>query len=193
MIRKAFLIIFVLSGLFIFANTARAASCTGPDWHCWNFNKSGICVDQGDNKSCQLNSGGTACFYDSTGCCAESGRACTYSSGGTTPTPTPGNNCGTVNCDTSTEVCCPTGCKPIAEGCTGPTPTPPPVSYQCTVQGYKVLMPGLLTGAPADSQTVTLNDPLTSTSTQPYFLYYQSAGKSRTVTVSVPPNYTVVS
>jgi len=61
----------------------------------------------------------------------------------------------------------------------------------CTVQGYKVVMPGNQNIAPANSQTVTLNDPLTSTSTQPYFLFYQSASKTRTVSVSVPANYTV--
>jgi len=44
-------------------------------------------------------------------------------------------DCGTQTCDTCTQVCCLTGCKPIAEGCSGggggggtstPTPTPTP-------------------------------------------------------------------
>ena len=61
----------------------------------------------------------------------------------------------------------------------------------CTVQGYKVVMPGNVNTTPASTQTVTLNDPATSTSTQPYFLNYQSAGKTRTVSVSVPAGYTV--
>ena len=192
MIRKFLLTaVLVFIGSLLAIAKAEAASCTGADWNCWTFDRGGICKDQGVNKSCALNTGGTACFYDSTGCCAESGKACTYTSGGG-PTPPPGGtiSCGTQTCNADTEVCCATGCKPISEGCTTPTPTPVP-SYTCTVQGYKVVMPGNQNIAPANSQTVTLNDPVTSISTQPYFLNYQSASKTRTVSVSVPANYTV--
>ena len=255
-------------------------------------------------------------------CVVDGSNSCSISGGGPTPTPSPGGTteCGTQTCDNDTQVCCSTGCKPIADGCTTATPPPPsgitmqvvvgldknrngvfddgyyqviedpgdvncgtfpnisglainysgaatgsinyhtncaggaynyPYSAQgisasgnftfalanlpsnytlkwieegtgkctlsggtvtctglvsgqtyglwfflqeaptCTVQGYKVVMPGNQNIAPANSQTVTLNDPLTSTSTQPYFLFYQSASKTRTVSVSVPANYTV--
>ncbi len=98
--------------------------------------------------------------------------------------------------------CAPTNCNTAGNCCAlgGPTPAPPPPpppgptpvpSYQCTVQGYKVVMPGNQAIQPASGQTVTLNDPATSVTAEPYFLYYQSAGKSRTVSVSVPAGYTV--
>ena len=144
------------------------------------------------NQTSCLNQVGADEYCASKNLCAVSGGCSWSSGGGPTPTPSPGGtiSCGTQTCNASTEVCCSTGCKPISEGCTVATPTPAP-SYTCTVQGYKVVMPGNQNIAPANSQTVTLNDPATSTSTQPYYFFYQSASKTRTVSVSVPANYTV--
>ena len=71
------------------------------------------------------------------------GNTCQEGGGGTpTPTPTPGcsgtTDCGTQTCDNCTQVCCPTGCKPIAEGCGGepPGPTPPPGPGVCSGISY---------------------------------------------------------
>lgn len=150
------------------------------------------CLDAGQAAQSCGGSSYAACTgsrCSTSGSCVYSG-GCSWDSGGGGGGGGGTISCGTQTCNASTEVCCATGCKPISEGCTVATPTPAP-SYTCTVQGLKVVMPGNQNIAPANSQTVTLNDPATSTSTQPYYFFYQSAGKTRTVSVSVPANYTV--
>ena len=51
-------------------------------------------------------------------CIVDGSNSCSLGGGGG-PTPTPGGtiSCGTQTCNASTEVCCATGCKSIAEGC----------------------------------------------------------------------------
>lgn len=61
-----------------------------------------------------------------------------------------------------------------------------PVCPTCTIQGYK--QPNQ---PPFNSQTVTLNDPLTQTATNPYFLGFPYANKTRTVSVTKPAGYDV--
>lgn len=88
-IRRVLLIISLLAvGMLAFVGDTKAASCTGSGYNCWEYNRYDVCVDQGLDKPCELNTTGTACYYYSADCCATSGRSCTYSSG-TTPTPTP--------------------------------------------------------------------------------------------------------
>lgn len=177
--------------------------CTGAGTQCQNANNTfGICLYRStcdlslNNLNCSSisseslcrNAGIDECYV---ACNNSAENFCTWSNPtcsqcGTYP------NCYNSYCDSNK---CAYGCS--SNTCDGgvcnpppPTPTPPP-SYTCTVQGYKMVMPGNQNIAPASSQTVTLNDPATSTSTQPYFLSYQSASKTRTVSVSVPANYTV--
>jgi len=113
---------------------------------------SGGSISCGNYLNCSPSCSSSECVVDGSNSCSISGG------GGPTPTPSPGGTteCGTQTCDNDTQVCCPTGCKPIAEGCTVATPTPVP-TYTCTVQGLKVVMPGNQNIAPASSQTVTLN------------------------------------
>ncbi len=182
-----------------------AAGCSG-DYECGTTKSTTVkgCYD-GDgvligsctvcNTSCRTAGGTGTCVCTTNTWCDGTGSApqpcggdvssCTGSRCGTSGSCTYSNSC---SWDSSTS-------PPVSTPTPTPTPTAPPPtappSYTCTVQGYKVVMPGNQAIAPASSQTVTLNDPVTSTSTQPYFLTYQSASKTRTVSVSVPANYTV--
>ena len=73
-----------------------------------------------------------------------------------------------------------------------PEPSPsvsPSPSPLCTIQGYKVIMPGNQKIEPASSQTVTLAGDGTKT-TNPYYFNGVSAG-NKTVSVSTPDGYTV--
>ena len=109
-VRIILLVLLVVSVGLIKADKTKAASCTGAGWNCWTYHPvTHICLDQGDDKPCALNSGGTACWYDETGCCAESGQSCTYTGGGGGGGCSP-ISCGTQTCDCNTQQCCFCGC-----------------------------------------------------------------------------------
>lgn len=78
-------------------------------------------------------------------------------------------------------------------GAGGPAPTsgpPPPTSSPpCTIQGYKVMMPGNVNAEPARSQTVTLSGGPSTTENS--YSFSNIASGTRTVSVSVPTGYTV--